>query len=597
MGYPRFFSQNLITDPAMLTVSSARLGERGAAVAEVLGSGTCYAQGDYSGDLAVEQFVMEIDTVGDVGVATFRWKGGATSIWEANKVATSDSLITLRDGISVRFGGSGFLAGDRWLIEARRTYGRASLLDVDPARVWRATGCTLETIAADLGAPTQVAAMILARQNLSEGASATLQATDLPDLDSPATPSEYDESSGAVALCLADGAAFVMPDYGSGADLSPFANTHVIKLVDSAGKVAWGYLSSAGTEETLGSELVANGDFASDISGWTLNAGAGGGTITWDAGTLKFQQGAVSVVMHTRQDAVAAEANKLYKAFFSITDQLGATYTKIYIGKSGGPSDFYFESPYGGVRDITRLVCPEGQIRMQMYDGQGVGYYSNWDNISLKQVTAPPATGCWVVSTLGGATKNWARVETGFNPNDITGYDLYLASALAGDWSSPPYEQALDTSPLNLLAMPDQAYRYWRLELADPDNSAGYIQAAGLYLGSYTQLSRRMLQGAKDTLGVSRTDQRVDGALRPSPVGPAVNSYSFSLSKLTADDRATLRAMFLRLNDGQGAPLWFLPDHEEAEGLLYGFLGSSLAFQLSNPARHAVSLEFEEFVP
>ncbi len=597
MGYPRFFSQNLLTDPAMLTVSSARLGERGAAVAEVLGSGTCYAQGEYSGDLAVEQFVVEIDTAGDLAAATFRWKGGATAIWEANKVATSDSLISLRDGISVRFGGSGFLAGDRWLIEARRTYGRASLLDVDPARVWRATGCTLENIEADLGVPTQVAAMILARHNLTSGATATLEGTDTPNLDDPAAPSDYDETNGAVAVCLADGGAFVMPDDGSGADLSPFANTHIIKLVDSAGKVAWGYLSSAGTGETLGSELVTNGDFASDISGWTLNAGAGGGSITWDAGTLKFLQGAGSVVMYARQDSVAAEANKLYRALFSITAQLGVTYTKIYIGKSGGPSDYYYESPYGGVRDITRMVCAEGQIRMQLNDAQGAGYYSNWDNISLKQVTAPPATGCWVVSSLGGGTRDWASVDAGFDPNDIAGYDLYLASAMTGDWAGPPYEQALDVSLPNLALFLDQTYHYWRLFLADPDNPAGYIQAAGLYLGSYTQLSRRMLQGAKDTLGVSRTDQRVDGALRPSPVGPAVNSYSFSLSKLTADDRATLRAMFLRLNNGQSAPLWFLPDSDDPEGLLYGFLGSSLGFQLSNPARHAVSLEFEEFVP
>lgn len=596
MGFPRFFSQHLLTDPAMISVSSARLGERGAAVAEVLGSGTCYAQGEYSGDLAVEQFVAEIDTAGDLAVATFRWKGGATSIWEANKVATSDSLISLRDGISVRFGGSGFLAGDRWLIEARRTYGRASLLDVDPARVWRATGCVLENIEVDLGVPTQVAALILARQNLSEGASATLQATDLPDLDNPATPSEYDESNGAVAVCLADGEAFVMPDFGSGADLSPFANTHVIKVVDSAGKVAWGYLHSAGTGETQGAELVTNGDFASDISGWALNAGAGGGAITWDAGTLKFLQGGTSVTMRATQDVIPSTANKLYKIMVSVVAQSGGSYTKIYIGKSGGPYAYYYEDD-GGVRDVTRLVCPEGETGLRLADAQGAGYYSNWDNVSLKQITAPPATGCWVVSTPEGETRDWASVDAGFNPNDIAGYDLYLASALTGDWASPPYEQALDASLPDLICFLDEAYHYWRLVLADPDNPAGYIQAAGLYLGSYTQLSRRMLQGAKDTLGVSRSDQRVDGALRPSPVGPAVNSYSFSLSKLTTADRATLRAMFLRLNDGQSTPLWFLPDSDDPEGLLYGFLGSSQAFQLSNPARHAVSLEFEEFVP
>lgn len=366
MGYPRFFSQNLITAAGMISVSSARLGERGSAVAEVLGAGTCYAQGEYSGDLAVEQFVVEVDTAGDVGVATFRWKGGAVSTWEANKVATSDSLISLRDGISVRFGGSGFVLGDRFLIEARRPYGRASLLDVDPAVVWRSTGCTLETITVGLGAPAQNTVLILGNHNLSLDAVITLKGA---------------------------------------------------------------------------------GDF-----------------LTNEAGEYLLNE-----------------------------------------------------------------------------DGE------------------------------------------------------YLTTEV--DWGSPTYQATIShSSPHVIIILPDN-YSNWRLELADPSNPDGVIQAGNLYLGAYDQFTRRMLQGGTEALGVSRTDQRVEGALRPSPTGPLVNTWKFSYNKLTVEDRIALRALFSRVNDRQSAPLWFLPDSEDTTGLLYGFLGSAVALQLSNPGRHAVSLEFEEMVP
>lgn len=184
--YQRFMGNNLLTDPAMLAVSSAAAGVLGAAVAEVLGGGTCNAGGEYSGELAIEQFMVEVDTAGDVGTATYRWKGGGAATWEASKVATSASLATLRDGVGVRFGGSGLLAGDRWLIEARRPHGKGALLRKEPEDQWWATGCTLETITADLGQAELVTAVILDGHNLSEAATATLKADDGPDWEAPA---------------------------------------------------------------------------------------------------------------------------------------------------------------------------------------------------------------------------------------------------------------------------------------------------------------------------------------------------------------------------------------------------------------------------
>ncbi|MBU4278171.1 MAG: hypothetical protein KKC30_15630 [Proteobacteria bacterium] len=731
MGYPRFFSQNLLTAPAMLTVSSARLGARGAAVAEVLGSGTCYAQGEYSGDLAVEQFVVEVDTAGDLGVATFRWKGGATSIWEANKVATSDSLITLRDGISVRFGGSGFLAGDRWLIEARRTYGRASLLDVDPARVWRATGCILETIAADLGVPTQVATMILARHNLSETATAYLRAAARGDGAALA----YDPAAGSLALehpagtganarsgsrTYIDGGLVLTAADGQSAfendllRLDPAATNYILKSGPCTGS-PWGELyvkvienAALAPDETMtASKLVADTTNTGDHYSYQEFAGMADDT------RHVFAVFAHEGEMPWLRIIVRLKYSSWKNGFFNLatgelgsytTDGIGMLYVEdgwwlcwvvqdvasgtgkpqIYLSPfwtgdgdayAGNDSDGIYvwgaqvesglsPSPYvptttaAATRNADAVTWAIGSKLAALVAAGGAGSLSlSWqplfdavDGGTDKDILRLTSGQAWLTySSVGGGT---ISVTDGTNTASVTGLgwsngdtltitvswgsagltlnvdgnsdndtyagsftqdgSLHLAPSIADPMrvsqvlftfddpslsEAVDHEQAVAVSQPNLLAMLDQTYRYWWLVITDPNNPAGDIEAAGLYLGSYTQLSRRMLQGAKDTLGVSRSDQRVDGALRPSPVGPTVNSWSFSYNKLTSEDRTALRAMFQRLNDGQSAPLWFLPDSEDTAGLLYGFLGSSLAFQLSNPARHAVSLEFEESVP
>lgn len=695
MGYPRFFSQNLLTDPAMLTVSSARLGERGAAVAEVLGAGTCYAQGDYSGDLAVEQFVVEVDIAGDLGVATFRWKGGATSIWEANKVATSDSLITLRDGISVRFGGSGFLTGDRWLIEARRTYGRASLLDVDPARVWRATGCTLETTAGDFGVSTRVAAMILARHNLSETATAYLRAAARGDGAALA----YNPAASSLAL---------EHPAGTGANARSGSRTYIsggVMLTAAEGDSAFEdgllRLDQAATNRVRYSNQFDTGWVAgantilTDLGdgSWRLQMPATSGTFLYQAGCLaastiqtfsvwaRAYSGTSQFQLMMRDDAdehfstilVATTQWQRFSFTYAIGTVTANTIQIINNGDSYGSDiiirDAQLEAGAAATPDVPTTIAAAtrnadavtwatGSKLAALVAAGGAGSLSlSWqplfaaaDGGADKDLIRLSSGQAWLTySSVGGGTisvtdgtntataaglgwtsgdtlaitVSWGSAGLTLDVDGNSDSDTYAGSftqdgslRLAPSIADPmrvsqvlftfddpslseavDHEQAVAVNQPNLLAMLDQTYRYWWLVLADPDNAAGYIEAAGLYLGSYTQLSRRMLQGAKDTLGVSRSDQRVDGALRPSPVGPAVNSYSFSFNKLTTNDRATLRAMFLLLNDDHAAPLWFLPDSDDPECLLYGFLGASLGFQLSNPARHAVSLEFEEFVP
>ncbi|MEJ2671230.1 MAG: hypothetical protein P8168_03300 [Deltaproteobacteria bacterium] len=105
------------------------------------GSAALVLLGDY-GRQEKRQFVIEIETTGEVGVATFCWSkdGGAT--WEAAGVVSGDRQhpVTLDEQLAVAWesgGGNDLVAGDRWnfwggepAIHPRRLL--VTLIDADP---------------------------------------------------------------------------------------------------------------------------------------------------------------------------------------------------------------------------------------------------------------------------------------------------------------------------------------------------------------------------------------------------------------------------------------------------------------------------------
>src|ERR1035437_6145175 len=52
----------------------------------------------------------------------------------------------------------------------------------------------------------------------------------------------------------------------------------------------------------------------------------------------------------------------------------------------------------------------------------GTGVIGNVSVPSVKQVLTPASTGVTMASTSGGSTYNWASIDSGFNPNDASGY-------------------------------------------------------------------------------------------------------------------------------------------------------------------------------
>ncbi|MBU1274088.1 MAG: hypothetical protein KJ720_01805 [Proteobacteria bacterium] len=180
MSTCRFMFNNFITGPEALGVSSARPGMVGSPAAEALGSATCLAAGEHTGDLD-QMLVVEIDSVEagtEVGLATFRWKRESAGAWEASGVPTTTTLTLLAGGVGVKWApgpDQELYKGDRWSILATGRQGPQALMDRDRDTCWRSEECAGQWLGADLGQAQRVRALVLADHNLGEGATATLK--------------------------------------------------------------------------------------------------------------------------------------------------------------------------------------------------------------------------------------------------------------------------------------------------------------------------------------------------------------------------------------------------------------------------------------
>lgn len=183
MSVCRFLYQNLLSDPAQVSVSSAQPGMVGMPVAQARGTAVAYASGLHQGGQD-RVFLLEIDSLaaGDgVGQATFRWRRGDHGDWEGLGLTTQRSFLDLADGVRVKWvsgAGPDFVKGDAWSILAGRNQGPALLLDRDRDTTWQATGRAAESITMDLGASQAVAALVLADHNLTDQAQVILMASE-----------------------------------------------------------------------------------------------------------------------------------------------------------------------------------------------------------------------------------------------------------------------------------------------------------------------------------------------------------------------------------------------------------------------------------
>jgi len=191
MGKCRFLYDNLITDEAMLAVSSLRYGLVMGALKEGSGSAVLSPSGNYTGT-ADKEYIVEIDSIAsgaEVGQATFRWSDGGGG-WNASGVVTSATPVLLAEGVYVQWvsgAGADFVVGDRWYFKTINLFNAGKMIDVDRDHRYRSAALqSPNTVTVDLGSAREISALVLFDHNITAAATITLKGNDTNSWGSPA---------------------------------------------------------------------------------------------------------------------------------------------------------------------------------------------------------------------------------------------------------------------------------------------------------------------------------------------------------------------------------------------------------------------------
>jgi hypothetical protein len=219
-------------------------------------------------------------------------------------------------------------------------------------------------------------------------------------------------------------------------DFSTYAGTdggstpYRLVFTDSAGKNAVAYGGAAGGGEALGVELVTNGD-CEDITGWNHY---GSTSLSLVADERPGGSGSQSIEV----ERIDSGDSFVYQNFSS---EYGNSLIKLsgWLKNISSTKILFFAGAWPSVpspkaievtsTDWTDAVgfftlCPYRYLSI-LANLNNIGDKARFDDISAKKLTDVPASGLHLMSAKNGTTRNMTSVETGFNPNAISGVKIY----------------------------------------------------------------------------------------------------------------------------------------------------------------------------
>jgi len=230
--------------------------------------------------------------------------------------------------------------------------------------------------------------------------------------------------------------------FWSSLDLSPYEGTdlgstpYYIEVLDGASKKATGYIGAVGA----GSELVSNPGFeiGDPPTDWTTYLPGGG----------SFARDAVHYSGSYSGKLINSAAN-VADAYQDVSGGLGIDYfkgKKIYLGvwiNTAVASRVYGEINDGGSEGggltqtpahsgsgsweylfIDRVISADATrvwAKIEISSGGIISAYADEATLMLDC----PATAVHIVSSLNGTTRDWASIESGFDPNDIASWTIW----------------------------------------------------------------------------------------------------------------------------------------------------------------------------
>jgi len=270
-----------------------------------------------------------------------------------------------------------------------------------------------------------------ANANLGSGADADRQVTGFSEETDESAHFADDETGGSFGptihgLSLANDVAFFRCQ---DVDLSSYTD-HKLKLIDSAGKIALGWIKEADAAEALGSELVIDGNMETDpTNNWT----ASNATLAEEVGDPHGGAKALKVTAtagygEATQD-VGVTAGKLYKfvAWYKVT--AGDEAKLFLVDVDNGLAAIYVSSILTATMWTSVTIyatapsgCSSIRIKLSAVNTTDIIYY---DDVSLKEVTDVGTDGVHIVSEYSSPVRDWISIEAGFDYND-SAYTFYV---------------------------------------------------------------------------------------------------------------------------------------------------------------------------
>ena len=213
------------------------------------------------------------------------------------------------------------------------------------------------------------------------------------------------------------------------------------------GDIKLAALSDTDDTDVTGSELVTNGTFDTDVSGWTAGklAGAADGILSVDTNRLKITNGSPDGY-GTAYQSVTVEVGKTYT--FSVNFTVGNASKRIVrLGTGLYNTSYVSDAVSSGATDevITHtFVATSTNLYISLANYGTAGNYSIWDNVSLRLADQDRSVNGNGLAVHGTIQKN--PVATGA---ELVGYSGFSAS----NYLEQPYNADLDFGTGDFSAM------------------------------------------------------------------------------------------------------------------------------------------------
>lgn len=232
------------------------------------------------------------------------------------------------------------------------------------------------------------------------------------------------------------------------------------------GNIKGAFLSSTDTASLVGSgELVTNGTFDTDTSGWTDDASYAG-TVTQNAGQMEVYVDPSNSYNIAVQD-ITVEAGKTYVFSADYSSSTGNNVI-FYVGYPGWTTAYLNSGPIGSGKMIKTFTAVNNTIRIQLL-GYIAGQTAYFDNVSVRLAEADRSVNGKGLQVFGTITKS--AVATGA---ELVAYSGFSAS----NYLEQPYNSDLDFGTGDFCVMGwvnvGDTSLNWILDTIDAANTEGF---------------------------------------------------------------------------------------------------------------------------